>query len=598
MQGKRGRIGSLPEILEFDSGSTSTDEPVDQQICRDSMRNPVENQMHQFMLSTGDMNPLYANSINRDWKSANYWRIGEPSSSSSHSQINNGKQKRELGWSSSTSADAVAGSRVKRNSGSTNLLSLDNVNSSPLFMNNSNSHSVTQSINLNASSTDTGCSMGQLAEQPGLGKSNVSVNEPVPPSVGFAPFYNPSGSNTADNNSVRPGSTLDARRVSCKRKAVEGYVGQSSGGESSSYSQCTESSAWHTLPTQSNSQSSVSRSSLFAHIGLRTGHDVGNEVGDKSSESTDNLNAAGSSNSVLRNSRLRTSSSNQQDSISYIAFSNGNATRHSTIPSSSPTTQSFHPVGSSLDLRSAPYADNMVSQSSHPAGNSFAQCQPLGTSASLHRNIPTSRWRGGSMLWPDRDNLPLEEGSSRSMHGYPMFIPVADLRNSVRSTTNNRASSSANLNISGNATSSLRAASSSAINSPSAPSWVSRPNLLHHPQRSSDYAHRSLLSTGSEAAGGFSYSNPFMHSASIASSEARAPSSRAGRHGRNQSHLRSSWMERRGDSNLRLPYSLQALAVASEGNSRLVSEVILLLTVFLHQIVASEHLVPANVTKK
>ncbi|KAK4274676.1 hypothetical protein QN277_017865 [Acacia crassicarpa] len=571
MQGTRGRLGSLPETLEFDCGSTSSNSTVDQQqICWDGMGSPVENQMHPFMLSPGGINPLYANSTDQEWKSVNNWRIGESSSSGSHVQINNNEQKREFGWSSSTSADAVVSSRLERQFDSTNLLSLDNVNTSPLCMNNSNSHSVTQNTNLNASLGDTGCNMGQHLGLPVLSKSNGSVNELIPPTVGSVPFAHPSGSNMVDNGSVRLGCCFDARHVSCKRKAVEGYVGQSSVGESSSCSQYAESRAWHTLPSQSNSRSSLSRSASSAQISSRPGLDVGCEVGDDSSESNNNLNVAGSSNSFLRNSRLRINPSNQQDSIPYVAFSNGSVTRRSTIPSSSPMTHSFCPVGNSLDLGSAPYADDMVPQS-----------QPLGTcSPPIHRNMASFRWSGSSnlrnshlsssMIWSDRDNLLHEEGSSTSMFEHPMFMPVADLRNSVQNPTN-RASSS-NLNISGNVTSSLHAGFSSGISSPSAPSWVSHPNPLHHPRRLSDYAHRSLLSSGSEAAAGFNNSNSSLHSAPIASSEARAPSSRAGSQGRNQSRSRSPWVDRRVDSNLRLPYSLHTLAVASEGSRRLVSE--------------------------
>ncbi|XP_054818560.1 probable E3 ubiquitin-protein ligase RHG1A isoform X1 [Prosopis cineraria] len=566
MQGTRGRIGSLAETLEFDCGSTSSNATVDQQICWDGTRNPLENQSPQIMLSPGDVNPLYANSINHEWKSVNNWRIGEPGSSDSHIEINNDEQKRELGWSSSTSAGA--GSRLGWQFESTNLPSLDNVNTSPTCMNNSNPHSVSQNLNLNASLADAGFNMGQHLEHPSLNKPSGSVNEPIPPTVGPAPFAHPSGSNMVDNSSGRLGYSTDAQRVSCKRKAVEGYVGQSSEGESSSRSQYTENCAWHTLPTQSNSWSSLSRSATSALISSRPGRDVG----DESSESIDNLNVARSSNSFLRNSRLRINPSNQQDSIPFVAFSNDSVTRRSTIPSCSPMTQSFCPVDGSMDLRSAPSAD-IVPQS-----------QPFGTSSPLRRNMPSFRWSGSSnsrnshlsnsMIWPDRDTQLYEEGSSRSMSrsiNDPMFVPVADLRNSVRSPTN-RALSSANLNISGNVTSSPHTGLSSAFNLPSIPSWVSRPNPLHHPRRLSDYVHRSLLSSVSEAAGGFSNSNSFLRSAPITLSEARAPSSRAGSQGRHQSHSISPWVERRGDSNFRLPYSLQTLAVASEGSGRLGSE--------------------------
>ncbi|KAF7817485.1 putative E3 ubiquitin-protein ligase RHG1A [Senna tora] len=569
MQGQRGTIGSLPETIEFDCGSTSSNATVDQQICWDSTRNPDENQISEFILSPADMNPAYANSINHDWKNLSGWSFGGPSSSGAQTEMNNNEQKRELGWSSSRSSGTVAGSRLEQHFEPTNFLSLDNVNTSPMCMHSSNPHAMSHSLNLNAGLADGGSDTSQNLELSSFNKSSGSVNEPIPPSIGSAPFFLPSGNNNlVDEAIVRPNCSHDTRRVSRKRKAVDGYIGQSSGGGSSSYCQHPESSAWHTLPTQNNDRSSLSRSAPSAQVSSR----LGLGMRDKSPESIHDLNVAGSSNSFHRNIRLRINPSNQQDSVPPTAFSNGNVIRHSTVSPLCSVSQRFPPLDNSLDLRSAPSLDNMVPQS-----------LPLGTSPSLPRNMQPFRWNGSSssrnshlsntIICSDRDNLQHEEPGSRSMprniSEHPMLVTAADLRNVARNPTS-RSLGGANLNVN----SSSRTGSNSFSNHPPpAPTWVSRPNPPQYPRRLSEYVRRSLLSSGSEAAAGSSNNYSFLRAAPITSSEARALSSRAGSQGRHQSHSRSlSWLERQGDSDFRVPYSLQTLAVASEGSSRLVSE--------------------------
>lgn len=576
MQGQRGAIGSLPETLEFNCGSTSSNPTVDQQICWNNMRNPADNDsdIPEYLLPLSDMDPPYMNSINHEWQNSSGWSLGEPSSSNTQSETNNNQQKRELEWTSPISAGPVAGPSAEgRHFEPTIILSADNVNSSPMYMHSSNSH--VSNLNLNAGLSDGGGDNSQCLEHPNLHKSSGSVNERVPPSIVTGPFPPPPGNNSfvLEGTDVRSGCSLDVRRASCKRKAIEENVGPSFDSGSSSSSQHTESSSWNTLPTQDNAGSSLSRSASSEQAIAR----LGLGMGDEAPENLPDSNDEGGTEGFCRNLRLRISPSSQQDSIPPPAVSTGSVIRHSSMSTSS-MSQRFRPVDNSLDLRAAPMVDNVTPQS-----------QPLVIHVpALPRNMQSLRWNGSSssrnsqssspILCADRDNQPREESSSRSISrnifDRPVFVPATDLRNLVRNPTI-RASGSANLSMSGNVASSSRAGSNSAINQSSASTWVSRPNPPQYPRRLSEYVRRSLFSPPSEAAGSQNLSNNFssLRSGPSASSEARVPTSGAGGQGLHQSHPRSMWMERQGDAEFGIPYSLRSLAAAGEGSSsRLVSD--------------------------
>ena len=572
MQGQRGTIGSLPETIEFDCGSTSSAATVEPHIFWNNMRNPAEN---QFVLSPSDINPSHMNSINNEWQNLSGWSIGEPSSSNTQNGVANNEQKRELGLLSSLSSGAIAGPRLEeRRFESNNAFSLDNVNTSPMHIRSSSSHLVPQNLNLNASLADSGTDNSYHVERPpSLIKSSGPLNEHVAPTVGSGPFLLPSGTANGflgEETDGRPGCSLDTRRVSCKRKAVERNVGQSSDGGSSSYSQHTDGSTWNTLPTQAYGGISFNRSAPTDQVNAR----LGLSTGDGSSESIPVSNVARSSGSFHRNFRPRTSPSSQQISVPPTAISSGNVIRSSGVSSPSPILQRFHPVDNSFDLRAVPPVDTMVPQS-----------QPLVIHVpALTRNAQSFRWSGGSsstnnhssnsVMCADRNNLPNEEASSRSMPRniieYPMFVPATNLRNVVRNPA--RTSNNANLSIPGNVGSSSRTGSNPAVNPPPASAWVSRPNPQQYPRRLSEYVRRSLFSPGLEAAGSSSNSyTPFRGPPT--SSESRGLSS-----GVNP-------FERQGDSEFGIPYSLQSLVVAGEGSSRLVSEVCIQLFLLLHIII-------------
>ncbi|KAK2398587.1 putative E3 ubiquitin-protein ligase RHG1A [Trifolium repens] len=566
MQGQRGAIGSSSETFEFDCGSTSSTAAVDQHIFWNNMRTPAENRIPEFMLPPSDMNQSHGNSVNHEWQNLSGWSLGEPSSSNTQNEANNTELKRELELSPPINGD-IAGPRLEeRHFEPTNAFSLDNVNTGPMYMCSSNSHLVPQNLNLNAALADNvgdNNSYHVEVDHSNMIKSSGPLNEHLPPPISSGSFLLPSASNSifVGDTDGRPGCSLDTRRVSCKRKAVEGSGGQSSNGGSSSYSQHTDGSAWNTLPTQDYAGSSFNRSAPAEHVTAR----LGLAIGGGSSETIPESTVAGNSESFQRNFRLRLNPSSQQISLPQPTFSNGIVIRNSSVPSSSPILQRFNPIDNPVDLRSVQPVDLMLPQS-----------QPLLIHVpSLPRSAQSVRWSGGSssinnhssnsVLGVDRDNQPLEGASSRPMArnilDHPVFVP-ANVRNAARNPT--RPSSSANLSIPGNVASSSRTAPNPpALNPSSLSAWVSRPNPQQYPRRLSEYVRRSLFSPGSE--GGSSSTSYSSLRAPSASSESRGPPS-----GTNPGS--SPWLERSAESEFGVPYTLRSLAAGGEGSSRLVSE--------------------------
>ncbi|KAJ7958178.1 E3 ubiquitin-protein ligase MBR2 [Quillaja saponaria] len=573
MQGQRGTIGSLPDTIEFDHGSATNNATIDQQIFWNTMRNPAEHRIPDDMLSASDMNTSYVNSMSHEWQNFGGWSLGEPSSSNTLTGTNHNEQKAELGWSSSANACTRAGPRLEeRRYEPTNILSQENASASPLFMQSSNTDAVPQNINLNASFMFNNGDNSQGMEHLNLHKSSGSVNERIPPAVGSSPFVLPSGSNgfLVEDNDGRPGSSFEARRVSRKRKAVEGNIGQSSISGSSGYGYHMDGSAWRAVHAQDNAGSSSSVSESSERVNAR----LGLSVREDSLDSVPDSSFAGSSERYRRNFRLRINPSSQQDAVIPAAFSTGSSIRNSS-GSASLMSQRLLPVDHSLEFRSAPAVDTTIPQS-----------QPVVIQVpALPTNMQSFRWSGGSssrsghpsssVVSGDRDTLTREEASSRSMTGnimeHPIFIPATDLRNLARNPAI-RTSNGRNMNFSGNVASSSRTGSSSASHPSPSPTWVPRPSPTQNPRRLSEYVRRSLFSSGSEAGVQNSSYSPLQNR--TASSQERVLSSGTG----NQRHYQalprsSSWMERQGDGELGIPYPLRTLAAGGEGSSRLVSEI-------------------------
>lgn len=564
MQGQRSIIGSLPETLDFDHGSTSGNAIIDQQICLSNMRNPAENRLTEFMLSPSRMNNPYANSIDQERQNLSGWSLGEPSSSGQQNQAGHDDRKLEHGWSSSASSSAGAGPRLEeRRYEPTNILSLNRVNVNPQFERISNSDAIPQNINLNAGFVGHGGDNCQVMDASAIYKPIGAESERNSPASGPDNFLRPgNGGYLVEQNDGRPGCSLDGRRQSCKRKAVEGNIGQSSVAGSSSFYQRSESNPWPGVPSRYDAGSSLSISAPSEQVNPRLGLAVRGLACDAIPESA----VAERAESSHRNFRLRINSSNRESSPPSL-FSTGNTVRRSSLSSSHRSSRPL-PIDHSLDFRSSSAMDSITPQN-----------QPVIPAPALPQNVQSFRWNessssrtgtsSSSISLDDREE-PNARNMTRHIWEHPIFAPATELRTSVRNPAN-RSLTSGQVSGPGNVGSTSRTGASPGIHPLSAPTWGPHTNPpSRNSRRLAEYARRSLFSSSAAAAdtGGQSSTHSPFHSGA-SSSEDTVPSSGAGNQGLHRPHPRSaSWLERQGDGVLGIPYPLRALS--SEGRSRLV----------------------------
>ncbi|XP_044475477.1 probable E3 ubiquitin-protein ligase RHG1A isoform X2 [Mangifera indica] len=572
MQGQRGTIGSFPETLSFDHGSASSSS-VDQQICWNNMGNPTDNRLPDYMLSPTATNMTYVNPIDHELQTLNGWNLGEPSSSAPQNEVYHDERKTELGWPQLGSC-AGSGPRLEEQQCEPTdgiMRNGTNINPNPLFAQISNSNMMPQNLNLNTGFVSHDGENHRVMGSPNLLKSGASENERIPLASGSESFLLPSGSSgyQTEETDARPGCSVEGRRASCKRKALEGHVEQSSVSGSCSYFQRSESNAWPAVSAHYDGGSSLSVPSEQLNSGLVLG------VRAPTSDCVPDASVAGSAESSRRNFRVRINPSGNQESLTPLLFSTGSPVRHSSVSSMHQSSR-FLPNDQSLDSRSAPVVDSASPQS-----------QPiLMHGPTLPQNLQPCRWNRGSTSRTGspsnsnvsryRDAFPRDEARTRSMGRnileHPMLLPVPDLRNLVRNQAN-RTLAGGNLNIPGNVASSSQMGSSSGVHPSSGPSWVSHPNPLplHYPRRFSELVRRSLISSLGPETGGHSSNQTPLRSGPPPSPDDMVISSGAVNQGYHQSYLRAaSLLERQNASVIGFPQPLRSLTPSFEGRSRLV----------------------------
>ncbi|XP_022768736.1 probable E3 ubiquitin-protein ligase RHG1A isoform X2 [Durio zibethinus] len=562
MQGQRGTVGSLPETF-FDHGSTSSNAAIDQQVCWNNIRNPIENRLPDYLLSSNDMNIGYVNSIGREEQELGRWSLGEPSSSGTQNEGSHNEQKIDQGWSSSMSVSANAGPRLEEQ--------LYEPNS--LFVQSSNSNAVPQNLNLNAELVGHGDGNRQVTERSNLYEPSGSENERISPGPGPGAeallLSSGSGGYVVDDNDSRPDCSYEGRRASRKRKALEGNVEQSSSSGSSSYFHRAESSAWHGVSSSYSAGSSVNMSASRGEVHPR----LGLEFRGSGADSIPGPIVLPIPEGSHRNFRMRINPSSIQEPINPPIFSSGDTSRQSVLSSSQQSSRLL-PTDHSLDLRSTPVVDN-----ASPQNPNVVIRVPT-----LPRNVQPFRWNGGSgsrtgsssssNVSGDRDAVPREGHQSRSMArnllDHPMFVPAPELRTLVRNPTN-RGLISGNINVPGNGASTSRAGTSSGANASTSSTYVPHPNpSSQYPRRLSEIVRRSLMSSlGAEPGSQGNHSS--LSSGAPTSPEQMLLSSGVGNQGHHLPYPRSlSWLERQDAGLLGIPPSLRTLAAATEGRGRLV----------------------------
>eukprot|EP00262_Sarcandra_glabra_P004640 TRINITY_DN1579_c0_g1_i1.p1 TRINITY_DN1579_c0_g1~~TRINITY_DN1579_c0_g1_i1.p1 ORF type:complete len:736 (-),score=131.38 TRINITY_DN1579_c0_g1_i1:310-2517(-) len=595
MQGQRSTVDSLPESFEFDHGSSSGNSGVEQ-LYWNNMLNPVDTRnLPDYLLSPGDSSIAYVNAGSHDGGSLNGWNLGGPSSSEfTLNPAGHDEAKMEHGWTASLASHS--GAEEERQFEPTSFLSLESVNinlnsshvaNEPLLLQSSNSNDIPQNANLNAGYVGNGDQVTDTSVCPHPYRPAGLENEQIPSagsSTGLCVTSSGSGGYMVDDGDGRPGCSLDGQRLSCKRKSYEGVSGQSSLGGSQSLFHRAENSAWHTASARHNGGSSLSISSPPEHLsGVNLPEEqlnlrFGNDMRGLASDSLPALSVAGNAETSQRNFRIRINPAHQQDSVPPNTWSMvNNAIRHPHVLSPHQSVSGLLPFNQP-PLNSRPAAASTSSHQSHP---------PVPRIPTLPRNVHTFPYNGSpNARVGSSSNSPVISGeraaafreqansisTSRSIPEQSMFGPATELRHLAQDSTN--WSLNSGMGIPGNIASTSRIGSSSGAHLSPASTWVPHQNLpTQYPRRLSEVVRRSFVPSSSSESGGQSSNFPPLRSGPASSQEIGLPSG-AGHQGHQHPYLRSGiWMDRQGDGVLGVPLSLRSLAAASEGRSRLVSEI-------------------------
>ncbi|TYJ42549.1 hypothetical protein E1A91_A03G096900v1 [Gossypium mustelinum] len=549
MQGQRGTVGSLPETF-FDHSSTSSNAVAEQQDCWNNIRNPIENRLPDCLLSTNDMNIGYANFMGRE-EQLGRWSLVDVNSSGTQNEVSHNEWKTDHRWSSSISASANAGPRLEGRRYEQNSL----------FSQSSNSDTVSQNLRLNAGLVGVDDNSCQVTERLNLHKPSGSENEQNLLGTGPEAFLVSSGSGgyVVDDNDSRPGCSYEGRRASCKRKALEGNVGQCSSSGSSGYFRSAESSAWHGISARYTAGSNVNIYPPSRQVHPRLGLDV---RGSASNSIPEQIVLPPTAESSHRNFHLRINPSSIQEPIAYPIFHSGDMSWQSVFSSAQQPSRLF-PANHSLELRSAPVVHNANSENpnviSHVpsllrnGGSGSRMGSSSNSNPSADRDVPRARYKSRSM--------------ARNILHHPMFVPAPELRTLVR----NPVLSSGNISSPGNVASTSHAGSNNGANVTSASTWVPHPNpSSQYPQRLSELVRQSLMSSlGTESGGQSNHSS--LPSGPTTSPEAMLLSSHVASQVPHRPYPRSlPWLGRQDAGFVGIPHSLRTLAAATEGRSRLV----------------------------
>lgn len=587
---------SLPETFEFDLASSSNNSAMDQQLYWNSVINPVATRnVQEYLPSHSDTSIAYASTVGHDGGVFTGWNPAGPSSSDhALNQAIHSEAKMEPGWMPSITSHARPSVRLEeRRFEPTNVLSLESVNidlnsnqvANGQFLQNSISDDAPQNAHLSVGFVGSGGHVMDVGASLQPYKPGGSETVQVPSAGGSSnPGAATSGSaeHLIDDSDGRPGCSLDSRRLSCKRKALEGVSGPSFGGSSNCF-QRAESSSLHALPSRQNTAGSSSISGPAEHIsGVNPQEELLNPRVDGMRVAPDchlSLTGDGSVESSRRNFRMRINPTHQHASTQPNIWSPGNTSRRSHVWSSQQSSSRVLLFNQPLDSRLA--ATNTTSpqvQSVVPNVSGFP------------RNMHPVPWNGASnsragsssnspIILGERTPGMREEPNSRTMQRsiseYPMFVPSSETRHLTQDSTNWNLINGSTIipgSTSAPGNTASRIGSSSGSQPSLAPTWVPQQHLPpRYPRRLAEIVRRSLFSTAGSDPG--ASSSNFPPRSALSSSQDLVLPSGAGHQGNQPSYPRSAyWMDRQGDGVLGIPFSLRALASASEGRSRLASE--------------------------
>ncbi|XP_011069666.1 probable E3 ubiquitin-protein ligase RHG1A isoform X2 [Sesamum indicum] len=578
MQGHRSSVSALPENLSFDHGSTSSDAGIDSQAPWNSMQTSAQNRLPEYRISSSENNVQYLQHVRPEGRNAE-WSLGETSSSAAQHHGDQNERKTEHTWTYCSRALEEQQYEPPNNLSSDNVdvnLNGNQTINGSFLLQHSSSNALPQDLNMSfEDQEDDEC---QVVERPSgyisIGSSNEQMRSTGSSSDSFS-MSSGCGGYVMEDSEDRPGCSLDGRRMSCKRKALEVHGGQSSGVGGSNCFQNTERSQWHTVPAAQVASGSISmpmptaNDPVINNVSVQENPRLRLGVGGAASASPFSLTASGNAESSRRNFRLRIHGLHQEDPIpdnpfpteAHVGNVDVSSSRHS----------------SRLVLRNRPFDLNPAP----PVENGSLHGRSVHV-PSVRRNHQ-SRWGGASSsrtssssasAIPDERNFPLYEEPRpryipRSISEHPMFLPASEIGSSSQNpTTWNLASG--NNSVAGNVASTSRAGPSTGANS-SSPSWSHR-SCPQYPRRLSEIVRRSLLSSAATEPGGQSSNRAARSSSSAISQEIALPPG-PDNHGHRASSSRSALLERHLDGAFGIPYSFRTLAAGGEGRSSIMSEI-------------------------
>ncbi|KAL6651517.1 hypothetical protein ACP70R_010442 [Stipagrostis hirtigluma subsp. patula] len=411
MQRQRNSAEHFADVFGLDIGSTPGNPVMDQQAYWNNVLGSVESQnLQDYQMNHSDATIPYGDEAHQDGAFLGFWESGQASSSGSslnYASSNNVKAER---------LNIGGGLRIgERRLVAENSLSLDvNIN-----LNGSDQYG--QSSNVN--STAQGAAQYGFCDRDGTNAQPSDLT--LHPYRTFLLGAEQTNSFTTLNSTENPlgdfslmpegidqrtGSSLDGRRLACKRKNIEGTNGQSSAGASTSFPNRND-NAFHNIASSSYSPPPIRNSPSLNYLsvpnsiedqlpryGTNTGH---------SSSSYDPSGGINNTGNSQRTFRARTSTAQQISpctvwpSSNSIRLSNSWHPQPPNLQSVFDEPQEVIPVPSSLSLqyqhpvnvvRGVPQAANRFT--GHGASSSRAgslENRILGTEEVTRRNtVPTN----------------------------------------------------------------------------------------------------------------------------------------------------------------------------------------------------------------
>ncbi|WOL15187.1 putative E3 ubiquitin-protein ligase HIP1 [Canna indica] len=572
---QRSFVQPLHDSFEFDHGSSSSNSSMNQQVLWNNMLfNPAEvESMTDRIVSSSDANMPCLNVSNQDGGQLSIWGSSGSSPSQHYQQDGHEENKWEYGWTPSGTSTSRTGPRIEENhSEGSHMLSLDNHNTTQIDGSQSfpQNNLLFNNLHNNTEHGAAGVGMGNELSDSRFSHHSYALGFLDPESVPSIDLSIPSESSEnvglLREDDERPESSLDGRRISCKRKNSEGFCGQSSTSANASSSHQRGNSLLHSPSYNPMTSLNISSSSGYpsvAHSSEEVPAGFGTTVRGMASECYPSASTTGNAESSHRNYRMRTNPALAQPNSWPV-----NTVRQSDIwlPNQLPsrTISLNHSLDPSLlatstsqnqpHIQGVPGLPHIIYHFPWHGASSSRMGSSSG-SFNLEGRAVVARGGSQSRNVPTTSNIDL--------------VPAATIRNMAQDQANWNLGSR-NINMVPNS----QTGTNSGIHPTLGSSWVPRQAPTQYPQPLAEATHPSLFPSVSPESGGQAANFP-RHSGHSFSSQEVARQIRATLRGpQPTSQVRSAnLMRRRNDGILGAPLSMRSLTVLGEERSRMLSEI-------------------------